>query len=171
MILDDELFDEGEDRLLFASDSDNLDEYWMKRAIDQAVAAQEEDEVPVGAVVVHKNRVIAEGRSARRLAAGELYVVCHVGTMSDVCRCDPARTDSPRCLRSTRCKSRCSDQSLSIAQRPALESSSRRAGRCDGPRLWPIADTFLRRKTSSGQKVSTCEYRGALKAGSSGQRT
>jgi len=36
---------------------------WMKRALDQAVAAFDEDEVPVGAVVVHDNSVIAEARN------------------------------------------------------------------------------------------------------------
>jgi tRNA(adenine34) deaminase len=63
----DEFRDEDESGLLWplAGGAGDLDQYWMKRAIDQAVAAQEEDEVPVGAVVVHKNRVIAEGRNGR----------------------------------------------------------------------------------------------------------
>ena len=35
------------------------DEYFMKRAIQEAVTAFEKDEIPVGAVVVANNRVIA----------------------------------------------------------------------------------------------------------------
>ncbi len=36
-------------------------ELWMKHALKLAVRAFDEDEVPVGAVVVHKNSVIAKG--------------------------------------------------------------------------------------------------------------
>ena len=35
------------------------DEYFMKRALDEAYAAYEKDEVPVGAVIVHKDKIIA----------------------------------------------------------------------------------------------------------------
>lgn len=38
---------------------------WMRRALAQAAEAFEEDEVPVGAVVVHGDRVIGEGRNQR----------------------------------------------------------------------------------------------------------
>lgn len=38
---------------------------WMKRALDQAITAYDHDEVPVGAVIVHNNRVIAEGHNQR----------------------------------------------------------------------------------------------------------
>ena len=34
------------------------DEYFMKRALDEAYAAYEKDEVPVGAVIVHKDKII-----------------------------------------------------------------------------------------------------------------
>ena len=40
---------------------------WMKRALDQAIAALDEDEVPVGAVVVHNNVIIAEAHNQREL--------------------------------------------------------------------------------------------------------
>ena len=37
------------------------DEYYMKQALVQARQAFEEDEVPVGAVVVLNNKIIARG--------------------------------------------------------------------------------------------------------------
>lgn len=37
------------------------DEYWMRRAIDLAMQAQARGEIPVGAVLVADNKVIAEG--------------------------------------------------------------------------------------------------------------
>jgi tRNA(adenine34) deaminase len=43
----------------------HLDEYFMRAAIDEAVAARDEGEVPVGAVVVHEGRVIGRGRNRR----------------------------------------------------------------------------------------------------------
>ena len=38
---------------------------WMKRALDQAVAAYDQGEVPVGAVIVHNGRIIAEACNQR----------------------------------------------------------------------------------------------------------
>ena len=38
---------------------------WMKKALDQAVAAYDQGEVPVGAVVVYQNRIIAEACNQR----------------------------------------------------------------------------------------------------------
>jgi len=40
-------------------------DHWMKRALDQAVMAFDADEVPVGAVVVYEDRVIAEACNQR----------------------------------------------------------------------------------------------------------
>ena len=40
-------------------------EYWMRQALDQARTAFAEDEVPVGAVVVHEERVIAQAHNQR----------------------------------------------------------------------------------------------------------
>jgi tRNA(adenine34) deaminase len=42
---------------------ENLHEHFMKEAIKQAVFALEKGEVPVGAVVVHKNQIIARGHN------------------------------------------------------------------------------------------------------------
>ncbi|MCA9108487.1 MAG: tRNA adenosine(34) deaminase TadA [Planctomycetaceae bacterium] len=40
-------------------------EQWMRRALDLAQRAYEENEVPVGAVIVHEERVIGEGYNQR----------------------------------------------------------------------------------------------------------
>ena len=42
------------------------DSQWMARALEQARAAWTEDEVPIGAVIVHEGRLIAEGRNRTR---------------------------------------------------------------------------------------------------------
>lgn len=39
------------------------DEYFMKKAFDEALTAYEKDEIPVGAVVVSKNKIIARGHN------------------------------------------------------------------------------------------------------------
>lgn len=39
------------------------DEYFMKKALEEAFKAQEIDEVPVGAVIVYENRIIAKGHN------------------------------------------------------------------------------------------------------------
>jgi tRNA(adenine34) deaminase len=39
----------------------DLDIFYMKKALEQAQLAYEEDEVPIGAVVVCKNRIIGKG--------------------------------------------------------------------------------------------------------------
>jgi len=38
-------------------------EQWMKHALREAEAAFEEDEIPVGAIVVHENRIIGRGHN------------------------------------------------------------------------------------------------------------
>lgn len=44
---------------------DNLftDEYFMRKALDEAAAALEEDEIPIGAVVVHNQKIIGKGHN------------------------------------------------------------------------------------------------------------
>ncbi len=44
---------------------DELHQYYMNLAYQEAQAAMEEDEVPVGAVIVHEERVIAAGHNQR----------------------------------------------------------------------------------------------------------
>ncbi len=43
----------------------NTDEFYMKRAIELALAARGEDEVPVGALIVHRGEIIAEAYNTR----------------------------------------------------------------------------------------------------------
>ncbi len=49
----------------FLSNPLNPHEPWMRRALDQAQIAFEQDEVPVGAIIVHGGRVIGEGYNQR----------------------------------------------------------------------------------------------------------
>ena len=48
------------------SDIVNIDEYYMNLAIDEAKLAYEENEVPVGAVIVLDNKVIAKSHNLRQ---------------------------------------------------------------------------------------------------------
>ena len=41
----------------------NMDEFYMREALRQAVIAGEKDEVPVGAVIVHQNIIIAKAHN------------------------------------------------------------------------------------------------------------
>jgi tRNA(adenine34) deaminase len=45
------------------SSNDNLDEFYMSKALEEARRAFDEDEVPVGAVAVYKNRIIGRGHN------------------------------------------------------------------------------------------------------------
>ena len=40
-------------------------DHWMKKALDQAVQAYDAGEVPVGAIIVHEERIIAEAGNQR----------------------------------------------------------------------------------------------------------
>ncbi len=46
-----------------------MDEYFMRLALREAVEALDHDDVPVGAVMVHDGRAIARGRNQRELLA------------------------------------------------------------------------------------------------------
>lgn len=46
---------------VFPSGDDDTDEKWMRRALAEAKQAYDEDEVPIGAVVVIRDRIIARG--------------------------------------------------------------------------------------------------------------
>jgi tRNA(adenine34) deaminase len=45
----------------------DLDEQWMRAAIDEARIARARGEVPVGAVIVHENHLIGRGHNEREL--------------------------------------------------------------------------------------------------------
>ncbi len=40
---------------------------WMRQALDRAQRAWEQDEVPIGAVIVHHDRIIGEGWNQREM--------------------------------------------------------------------------------------------------------
>ena len=76
------------------------DTYFMKQALIEAGKAAERGEVPVGAVVVCKERIIARAHNltetlndvtARqctwRKVPERVYAVCYSRTLCDVCRC------------------------------------------------------------------------------------
>ena len=47
---------------------ENLDERWMRAAIDEAKLAEGKGEVPVGAVIVHDGAIIGRGHNLRELS-------------------------------------------------------------------------------------------------------
>ena len=48
---------------MLEADPANTDELWMGRALNEASRGLEDDEVPVGAVIVHQGRVIARAHN------------------------------------------------------------------------------------------------------------
>jgi tRNA(adenine34) deaminase len=42
------------------------DRFWMQRALEQALAARTEEEVPIGAVIVHDGKLLAEAHNLTR---------------------------------------------------------------------------------------------------------
>ena len=42
-------------------------DFWMKKALDQALLAFDQGEVPVGAIIVYQEKVIAEACNQREL--------------------------------------------------------------------------------------------------------
>ena len=54
---------------------------WMRKALDQAMQAFDQDEVPVGAVIVYEGRVIGEGYNQRETLQDP---TAHIGHGSSV---------------------------------------------------------------------------------------
>ena len=90
------------------------DERYMREALREAMAAAEEDEVPIGAVVVCRGRIIAKGHnmterlkdptahaemiaitSDGRKISDRLHTVCDCRTLPYVCRSTCMVTDQP----------------------------------------------------------------------------
>jgi tRNA(adenine34) deaminase len=61
---DDEFADDDGDDEFLAADQDRHEVY-MLRALAEAAAAREEEEVPVGAVIVHRAKIIASAHNQR----------------------------------------------------------------------------------------------------------
>ena len=51
--------------LLLPPEEGSREELWMREAIKLAIEAWYEDEVPVGAIVVHNNEIIAKGKNTK----------------------------------------------------------------------------------------------------------
>lgn len=56
----------------------NLDEFFMRKALQQARRAFFSEEVPVGAVIVHKNKIIARGYNQREAKQDPLAHAEHI---------------------------------------------------------------------------------------------
>jgi tRNA(adenine34) deaminase len=52
---------------------ESKDAIYIQRAIELAASAATKDEVPVGAVIVHENRIVAEAHNEKELARSSLY--------------------------------------------------------------------------------------------------
>jgi tRNA(adenine34) deaminase len=63
----------------------NVDDQYMKRALELAREAAEEGEVPVGAVIVRDGRIVGEGRN-RREVAGNALAHAEVEAIDAACR-------------------------------------------------------------------------------------
>ena len=48
-------------------DNSNIHEKWMKYALVEAVKAYDDDEIPVGAVIIKDNQIIAKGSNQKEL--------------------------------------------------------------------------------------------------------
>jgi tRNA(adenine34) deaminase len=60
----------GDDSWLLDQELEPLsDEHWMRQALKLAQQAAEQDEVPVGAIIVHKNKIIASAFNQREQLA------------------------------------------------------------------------------------------------------
>lgn len=57
------------DQELESLGDDHSDEHWMRQALKLAQQAAEQDEVPVGAIIVHKNKIIASAFNQREQLA------------------------------------------------------------------------------------------------------
>ena len=54
-------------------DIKNKDEAYMRRALMEAQAAFDEDEIPVGAIIVCKDRIISRAHNLTKLPNGEKF--------------------------------------------------------------------------------------------------
>ena len=84
------------------------DEYFMKQALVEARSAAEEGEVPVGAVIVCNNQIIARAHSRRLRSqvSDRMQPLRDGGTMRDVCRSNRMVATKQDRLRSDRRKKR-----------------------------------------------------------------
>ena len=86
------------------------DEYFMKQALVEARSAAEEGEVPVGAVIVCNNQIIARAHNQterlRSQVSDRMQPLRDGGTLRDVCRSNRMVATKQDRLRSDRRKKR-----------------------------------------------------------------
>lgn len=63
----------------------NKDEFYMKMAIDEALKAEQLGEVPIGAVIVHDDQVIARGYNVREIKQSALGHA-EITTIEEACK-------------------------------------------------------------------------------------
>ncbi|WP_088073031.1 tRNA adenosine(34) deaminase TadA [Gottfriedia luciferensis] len=63
----------------------NKDEFYMKIAIDEALKAEQLGEVPIGAVIVHNDQVIARGYNVREIKQSALGHA-EITTIEEACK-------------------------------------------------------------------------------------
>ncbi len=56
----------------YPSSTGQQDEYWMQYALEEAEIAFEKDEIPVGAVIIYKEKIIARAHNSTKLKNNSL---------------------------------------------------------------------------------------------------
>ena len=149
----------------------------MRLAIREAQAALDEDEVPIGAVIVRDDNVIAAahnmresasrpdgprrdarhhpgGGRHRRLAPGALHALRHARALPDVRRRDGARPHPARRLRRYRPQSRRRSNALPPARRPSPQPPRRSHLRHPRRRMRRTPIAILRTEAAGQEKSS-----------------
>lgn len=63
----------------------NSHEFFMRKAIEQAIMSEQEGEVPIGAVITHNGEVIAAGRNRREKSKNALSHA-EIEAINDACK-------------------------------------------------------------------------------------
>ena len=122
-----------------------MDEYYMNLAIEEAKKADAIGEVPIGAIIVYKDEVIARAYNLRETTQNatthaellaiqeacakigswrleETTLICNIRALSYVCRCYFTISYSSSCIWSKRCKSRLCRFLISSFKRQSIQS-------------------------------------------------
>lgn len=65
-------------------------EFYMKKALDQAIMALDHDEVPIGAVIVHNNKIIGKGYNMTKSLHD---ATAHAEMIAITAACDALQSD------------------------------------------------------------------------------
>ena len=77
----------------------DMDEYYMRMALDLAENAAQAEDTPIGAIIVYQDQIIGSGYNKRN-AMGDPLCHAEIGALSNVCRCHCTGEDSSGCDRS-----------------------------------------------------------------------